>query len=104
MTVGSSTGSSAAHGSTSASGSRSSGSTQPVSPPSSDTSTAPSAASAARTEPFVAPSHHTMSSSVPGPNERSQRPTSSAYPSSSLAAGGTSPSQSDISVHRGLES
>ena len=41
---------------------------------------------------------------MPGPNERSQRPTSSAYPSSSFAAGGTSPSQSDMSVHRGLES
>src|SRR4051794_8816130 len=102
MTVGSRTGNSAAHGAAGAPSSRPSGSTQPVPPPSSEPSTAPTAASAARAADFVAPSHQTTSASVPGPNERSHRPTSSAYPSSAFGRGGKSPSQSDISAHRGL--
>ena len=68
----------AAPGST---GSRSSASTQPVPPSSSETSTAPTSPSARRTAVLVAPSHQTMSVSVPGPKVRSQRRTSSAYPS-----------------------
>ena len=48
--------------------SRSSGSTQPVAPPSSETSTAATSARARRTAAFVAPSHQTRSASVPGPN------------------------------------
>ena len=98
MTVGSSTGSSAAHGSGRPLGSRSSGSTQPV-----------AAAVEATPRPrrrrrarggravFVAPSHHAMSASVPGPKRAQPAAHQLGVALLGLGSGaGTSPSQSDI--------
>ena len=67
IVVGSSAGSSAAHGPGSATGSRSSGSTQPVAPPSSDDLDGADVGQRLAHRALVAPSHQTRSASVPGP-------------------------------------
>ena len=78
MTVGSSAGSNAAHGSTGPVSSVSSVSTQPVVPSSRATSSASTSARARVTAVLVEPSHHWMSAAVPGPKVVSQRRTSAA--------------------------
>src|SRR5918994_7436805 len=77
MAVESSAGSSATQGSVAETGSRSSGNTKPVAP-SRLTSTALTAAIAARVVVLVQPVHHLRSSSVPGPNAASHCRASSA--------------------------
>ncbi len=102
ITVGSRSGSSAAHGSGDATGSTSSSRSHASVPSSSATGRAPRSSSAVRTAVLVPPSHQAMSSTVPGPYDHSHRFTSSAYPASASSRSGTTPShQTPVVVHVG---
>src|SRR5207248_1821372 len=87
IAVGSSPGSSAAQGSTTpANGPTSPSTTYPV-PSSSDTTSAPIAASARRTSVTFHPVHHFRSASVAGPHAVSQRLSNSACASATSSSG-----------------
>jgi hypothetical protein len=103
MVVGSSAGSSAAAGTGSVTGSRSSASTRAVPPPSRATSATGSPARAAFTAAAVHPVHHRRSTTVPGPNARSQRATRARRASSTLMVSIVAPNHRSTVAHRYCE-